>query len=71
MPNRRAVDVENALATATAKLESESPGQRGRVWIVRTHLAPTEINAWSQDLAGRNVAVLRVGPEPLLLYQPS
>jgi non-canonical purine NTP pyrophosphatase (RdgB/HAM1 family) len=71
MPNRQAVDVANALATSTAKLNSESPGHRGRIWILRTHVDSIETAAWTKDLAGRNVTVLPVGPEALLLYTPS
>jgi hypothetical protein len=71
MTNRRAVDVVNALATATAKLKAEAPGDRGRIWILRSHVDSIEANAWNQDLSGLNVTVLQVGPEPLLLYVPS
>jgi non-canonical purine NTP pyrophosphatase (RdgB/HAM1 family) len=71
MPNRRAEDVANALATATAKLDAESPGDRGRIWILRTHVDSVESDAWTKDLAGQKVTVLQVGPEPLLLYVPS
>jgi non-canonical purine NTP pyrophosphatase (RdgB/HAM1 family) len=68
MPNRRAQDVTTALATAKAKLAAR--GGRGRIWIVRSHLVPAEVGAWSRELAGQDVQTIRVGPEALLLYQP-
>ncbi len=69
MPNRRAQDVTNALAVAKAKVASL--GGRGRIWIVRSHLVPAEVAAWTTELAGQDVKSIPVGPEPLLLYQPS
>jgi hypothetical protein len=71
MPNRRAVDVANALAAARAKIAAEPPGARGRIWIIRSHLATTEIRAWHRDLAGDRVSTIRVGPDPILLYAPA
>jgi hypothetical protein len=71
MPNRRAVDVANALAAARAKIAAEPSAARGRIWIIRSHLATTEIRAWHHDLAGDRVSTIRVGPDPILLYAPS
>jgi hypothetical protein len=71
MPNRRAVDVANALAAARAKIAAEPPAARGRIWIIRSHLGTTEIRAWNHDLAGDRVSTIRVGADPILLYLPS
>ncbi len=71
MPNRRAVDVAHALAAARARIAAEPAGARGRIWIIRSHLQRTEIRAWHRDLAGDRVSVIRVGPDPILLYVPS
>jgi hypothetical protein len=71
MPNRRDVDVARALAAARARIAAEPAGARGRIWIIRSHLQRTEIRAWRRDLAGDRVTTIRVGPEPILLYEPS
>jgi hypothetical protein len=71
MPNRRGVDVANALAAARAKIAAEPPGARGRIWIIRSHLGTTEIRAWHNDLAGDRVSTISVGADPILLYVPS
>ncbi len=71
MPQRQADDVANALAAARAKIASERGGTRGRIWIVRSHLARVEIQAWHRDLTGDRVRTIHVGSDPLLLYQPS
>ena len=70
-PNRRAVDVANALAAARAKIAAEPSGTRGRIWIIRSHLQRAEIRAWRKDLAGDRVSTIRVGRDPILLYVPS
>ena len=71
MTARQAVDIGNALATARAKIAAEAGGSRGRIWIIRSHQTPTEVRAWRHDLAGGRVMTIRVGVEPVLLYQPS
>jgi hypothetical protein len=71
MHNRQAADVANALAAARAKIAAEPAAARGRIWIIRSHLARTEIRAWRRDLAGDRVQTLHVGREPILLYTPS
>jgi hypothetical protein len=71
MPNRQAADVARALAVARAKIAAEPVAARGRIWIIRSHLARTEIRAWRRDLAGDQVRTLHVGPDPILLYTPS
>lgn len=71
MTNRRAVDVANALAAARTKIAAEPDPARARIWIIRSHLARTEIHAWRRDLAGARVTTIPVGPEPLLLDAPS
>jgi hypothetical protein len=70
MTNRRAVDVANALATAEARIATEHGGTRGRIWIVRSHLQPTEIRAWQRDLAEGRTTTIHAGREPILLYIP-
>jgi hypothetical protein len=71
MRDRQPVDVANALAQARAKIAAEPAGSRGRIWIVRSHLGPPERRVWHRRLAGDRVTVIRVGPEPILLYSPS
>jgi hypothetical protein len=69
----RPQDIGTALARATTRAQSatSSAGRAGRIWIIRTHLHPSEIVAWSRDLRGKDVQTISVGPEPLLLYTPS
>ena len=62
-----ASDVDQAWVTAT-KYANRHHG--ARVWIIRSHVEPTEAGRWSIILRRRPVNVLNVGPEPLLLYQP-
>ena len=69
MPKRRAVDVSDALAEARAKIAAEPAGARGRIWIIRSHQPRTEIRMWRQLLAGEPVQVIKVGPDPILLYR--
>jgi hypothetical protein len=71
MNNRRAADVANALAAATARVAVAPSGARGRIWIIRSHDTATEDQAWHRDLAGARVTVIHVGHDPLLLYVPS
>jgi hypothetical protein len=71
MPDRQAADVSNALAAARAEIAAEAAGTRGRIWIIRSHLQPTEITAWQQDLARDRVSAIDVGADPILLYVPS
>jgi len=69
LTKRQAVDIAGALATGRAKIAAEPVGTRGRIWIVRSHQAPIEIQAWNRDLAGDQVTAIRVGPDPVLLYR--
>jgi len=67
MTARRRVDITNALARARAKIAAESPGARGRIWIVRSHQTRIEVRAWNRDLAGVRVSRIHVGSDPILL----
>jgi hypothetical protein len=69
LTRRRAVDISDALATAKAKIAAEPADARGRIWIIRSHQTPVEVQAWNQDLAGANVTSIPVGPDPILLYR--
>ena len=60
-------DVDKAWAEAT-RYPASHPG--ARVWIIRSHMETTESTQWNTVLRGQPVTVLRVGPEPLLLYRP-
>jgi hypothetical protein len=71
MRQRQAVDVANALAAARAKVAAEHNRARDRIWIIRSHLAPVEIQAWHRDLARDRVTTIPVGSDPILLYMPS
>ncbi len=71
MTNRHPVDVKGALAAARAKVAAEPSGAHGRIWIIRSHMKPAEVNAWRRDLAGNRVTTIHVGSEPILLYLPS
>jgi len=68
MPNRRAVDVANALAAARAKIAAEPAGARGRIWIIRSHLQQTEIPRVGPRPGGRPSGddPGRPGPDPAL-----
>jgi hypothetical protein len=65
---RQAVNISNALATARAKIAAEPADARGRIWIIRSHQTPVEVQAWNQDLAGDPVRSIPVGHDPILLY---
>jgi hypothetical protein len=69
LTRRRAVDINHALAQARAKIAAEPAGARGRIWIIRSHQTPVEVQAWNQDLAGDNVTSIPVGADPILLYR--
>jgi hypothetical protein len=71
MGARKPDDVANALAEARAKIAAEAPGARGRIWIVRSHQTHDEARAWRRDLAGHQVRIIHVGPDPIVLYMPS
>jgi hypothetical protein len=62
---RSTLDVASALSVARGRQTS------GRIWIVTSHLqeATDEEVAWGQDLSRSKVTVIRVGPEPLVLYR--
>jgi hypothetical protein len=62
--------IAHALATARAKIAAEPAGTRGRIWIIRSHKGPGEYRVWRRDLARDHVKVIRVGPDPILLYRP-
>ncbi|HYK70267.1 MAG TPA: hypothetical protein VEV45_20135 [Streptosporangiaceae bacterium] len=62
--------IDKGLAEARAKIAAEPASARGRIWIIRSHQRPTEVQEWDRLLAGQRVQTIRVGPEPLLLYQP-
>ena len=71
MPNRNASDVTAAVELARRRLAGEGTRSTGRVWIIRSHMQPTEATAWTRILRGQDVETLHVGPEHLLLYFPS
>ena len=72
MRNINPSDVSSALAQATAKVDAAAAGgQPGRIWIVRSHMHPAEIEAWKENLSGKEVVRIPVGPDPLLMYQPA
>ncbi|MFF5229544.1 hypothetical protein [Dactylosporangium sp. NPDC000521] len=45
-------------------------GAGGRIWLVRSHVNAGERAAWQAALAGRVVAEVAVGPEPLAVLTP-
>jgi hypothetical protein len=69
LPQRQPVDLIDGLAEARAKIAAEPAGARGRIWIIRSHQTRTEIRTWRQLLAGQPVQVIKVGPDPILLYR--
>ena len=71
MRNRQAADVSAALATAVADVGRQPAGNKGRIWIVRSHVSTGEMSLWQAALAGRDTTEIPVGPEPLTLYRPS
>ena len=68
LPQRQPSNLIDGLAEARRKIAAEPPGSRGRIWIIRSHQTPTEIKTWDRLLAGQPVQVIRVGPDPVLLY---
>jgi hypothetical protein len=70
MTNRDPSDVDRALAAARQLLSGEPRRPKGRIWLVRSHVAPAEGAEWTRDLSGAHIETIRVGPEPLLLYLP-
>ena len=69
LPQRQPANLIDGLAEARAKIAAEPAGSRGRIWIIRSHQTPTEVRTWNRLLAGQPVQVIRVGPDPILLYQ--
>jgi hypothetical protein len=69
LPQRHPANLIRGLAEARAKIAAEPAGARGRIWIIRSHQTRTEIRIWRQLLAGQPVQVIKVGPDPILLYR--
>jgi hypothetical protein len=70
MTVRAPTAIAHALATARAKIAAEPGGTRGRIWIIRSQPGPGEYPVWNRELARGHVRVIRVGPDPILLYRP-
>jgi hypothetical protein len=70
-PGRPTVAIPDALAKARAEIAREPAGARGRIWIVRSHQSPAEVVAWRRGLARDRITVIRVGPDPIVVYTPS
>lgn len=60
-----------ALDQARNVIASEPAGDRGRIWIIESHLTTVEAAAWKQVLSGQQVISLPAGSDPLWLYLPS
>ncbi|MBO0822625.1 MAG: hypothetical protein J2P27_02055 [Actinobacteria bacterium] len=58
----------NGIAEARAKIAAEPARSRGRIWIISSHARPSLALTYERVLAGQHVQVIRVGPEPILLY---
>jgi len=69
LPQRYPADLIHGLAEARAKIAAEPAGARGRIWIIRSHQTRTEIRTWRHLLSGLPVQVIKVGPDPILLYR--
>jgi hypothetical protein len=69
LPQRQPANLIDGLAEARAKIAAEPAGARGRIWIIRSHQTPIEVQTWNRLLAGQPVQVIRVGPDPILLYR--
>jgi hypothetical protein len=69
LPQRHPADLIDGLAEARAKIAAEPAGARGRIWIIRSHQTRLEVRIWRHLLAGQPVQVIRVGPDPILLYR--
>ena len=69
LPQRHPANLIDGLAEARAKIAAEPAGARGRIWIIRSHQTRLEVRIWRQLLAGQPVQVIRVGPDPILLYR--
>jgi hypothetical protein len=58
--DRDQVSIVRAVAAA-----DDLSGAGGRIWLVRTHVNDAEAAAWQRALAGRQVRLIEVGPEPV------
>ena len=82
MTSRNAPDYATAMHRAIAVLDSEPASQRGRIWIIREHVFPTETNAMNAIFAqlkksGGRITIYQVshlgyhpGFMPLEMYTP-
>lgn len=59
--------VEAALATALTRAR---PHACDRIWLVRTHVSPSEAAAWAKALGQAGLPVIKVGSDGLSYIQP-
>jgi hypothetical protein len=74
--DRDQYDIDNAVARANDLIDAESPGHRGRVWIITDHVGWEEALFWKEALTGGTVTTRSFKPlndrpqEPLTVYEP-
>ena len=78
LTNRDQPAISDAVEQAADMIAAEPAGHRGRIWIIRDHVARGEATFWLNALTGGRETTIKfprqgdgVRPEPLLLYRPA
>jgi hypothetical protein len=77
LTNRDQPAITDAGERAVDMIAAEPPGHRGRIWVIRDHVASEEAVFWGYALAGGTATTITFrkhggpSPEPLLVYQPA
>jgi hypothetical protein len=66
-PNRNLAGVTTALREALSRVR---PGSCARIWLIRSHVIPSEAAAWKTALAAAHLTPVAVGDHGLSVLQP-
>jgi hypothetical protein len=75
--NRDAPTITDAVQHAEDLIAAEPAAHRGRIWIIRDHVAPEEAEFWQYALAGSHLTTITMGrfngrpQESLLVVRPT
>jgi hypothetical protein len=75
--NRDAPTITDAVEQAEDLIAAEAAAHRGRIWVIRDHVAPEEAKFWRYALAGSRLITIRMAQlngrpqEPLLVVKPT
>ncbi|HTU76174.1 MAG TPA: hypothetical protein VMG38_21865 [Trebonia sp.] len=75
--DRDAPSITSVVAEAEDLIAAEPAGHRGRIWVIRDHVAREEAGFWHNALAGSGLITIRMAKlngrlqEPLLLVKPT